>query len=392
MKKNPWLVLIAVYLVSIGIVMAQFKVPPIMPVIIGEFQLDMVSAGWLMSIFSVTAVILAFPAALVLKKLGPKVSGLVSIGCAILGSFLGYLAPNFQVLMLSRIIEGVGLGLIAVIAPSVIAMWFPPEKRGLPMGIWASWVPCGISIIFALAPNLAEAYGRQSLWLFTAVFAIIAFILYALFVSNPEGREEINEQSSVFEPRLADGLKYSGVWILAFTFFLFNIGVQSFNNWAPTYMIEVLHVEPPMAGYYMSYQTIISIIGAVIAGWCIDRVQNKKMFLTIVFVVIGAIWLFAFNLSTNIILPYMTVFGICTIFAPSLIFTMAPRTVPSLAYAGIAMACANFGQNLGNLVAPPAIGGIIQNAGWLTASWVIGGAGFLAAIAVLFYKSADSLR
>jgi MFS family permease len=87
--------------------------------------------------------ILALPAGIILQKLGPKVAGLIAVGCLMIGSAWGALANGAGLLLASRVLEGVGMGLIAVVAPASIAMWFPREKQGTPMGIWATWVPVG---------------------------------------------------------------------------------------------------------------------------------------------------------------------------------------------------------------------------------------------------------
>ena len=33
-----------------------------------------------------------------------------------------------------------GVSFSARSAPAIIAMWFPPERQGAPMGIWATWL------------------------------------------------------------------------------------------------------------------------------------------------------------------------------------------------------------------------------------------------------------
>ena len=57
-----------------------------------------------------------------------------------------------------------GIGLIGVIAPATIAMWFPLARQGVPMGIWATWVPVGSVLMYNLAPALAAARGWQAVW------------------------------------------------------------------------------------------------------------------------------------------------------------------------------------------------------------------------------------
>ena len=67
-------------------------------------------------------------------------------------------------MLIGRVIEGLSVTLIAVVAPTAISMWFRSGERGLPMGIWATWVPVGSVLMFNSAYPLAEAQGWRSLW------------------------------------------------------------------------------------------------------------------------------------------------------------------------------------------------------------------------------------
>jgi MFS family permease len=157
-----WVVLFVVFMASVAAPLNQFKVPPMMPVLIDTFRVDLTMAGLLMSIFAVTGFILAIPGGFIFQKLGAKVTGLMAAGCLVIGAVLGALSTTAGLLLTSRVIEGVGMGLIAVVAPAVIAMWFPAERRGTPMGLWATWVPVGSVLMFNLAPALGLNYGWQA--------------------------------------------------------------------------------------------------------------------------------------------------------------------------------------------------------------------------------------
>src|SRR6516162_9593375 len=82
-RKKPaayaWVILAVVFLAGVAGPVNQFKVPPVMPVLIDAFHMDIANAAWLMSIFSVTGFILAIPSGFILQRFGPKTTGLVSI-------------------------------------------------------------------------------------------------------------------------------------------------------------------------------------------------------------------------------------------------------------------------------------------------------------------------
>jgi predicted MFS family arabinose efflux permease len=105
-KRKAWAVTIVVFGASVVIAANRFKVPPVLSVLMDHLQVDMVTGGWLMSVYSVAGVILAIPAALLLSRLGLKVTGLVALGRAAVGAVAGALSTDAATLLLSGMIEG----------------------------------------------------------------------------------------------------------------------------------------------------------------------------------------------------------------------------------------------------------------------------------------------
>ena len=58
-----WLVLVALPIFSVPAPLNQFKVPPIMPIRMAWMKVSAGQAGLLMSVFAVTGLVLALPAA-----------------------------------------------------------------------------------------------------------------------------------------------------------------------------------------------------------------------------------------------------------------------------------------------------------------------------------------
>ena len=52
-KWKPWAVMLAVFVASIAAAANRFKVPPVMQALMAVMQVDMVTGGWFMSMFSV---------------------------------------------------------------------------------------------------------------------------------------------------------------------------------------------------------------------------------------------------------------------------------------------------------------------------------------------------
>lgn len=393
MKRKAWAVMLAAYLGGVAVALNQFKVPPVMQVLIDNLHVNMATGGWLMSVFSVAGVVLALPAALLLARLGPKASGLIALGCTILGSIVGALARGAAVMLAGRLVEGIGLGLIAVVAPAVISMWFRPQERGLPMGIWASWVPVGNFIMFNLANPIQGAFGWPGIWWFGAAFALIAFLVYGAVVSMPERVEGAGQGQDEAPVSLGQGLASINAWLLAAAFAGFNFSFIGYSTWAPSFLSQVHGAEPAAASFYASLPALALIPGGVIAGWVLDRTRNRRAVLATALIVAAVILIWCFKLgSISAVAPYMIGLGLIASFVPSSTFTLAPDTAPRPELAGMALGIVSLGQNLGMLIGPPLIGRAVAGGSWPAGTYPVVIAIVIALAAALLMRTKVEAR
>ncbi len=364
-KRRAWAVMSAAYLAGVAIALNQSKVPPIMSALMTDLHIDAVTGGWLMSAFAVAGIMLGIPAAFVLGKFGPKLSGVLALGCTLLGSIIGALATSAPLLLAGRVIEGIGLGLIAVVAPAVISMWFAPHERGTPMGIWASWVPVGSFVMYNLAGPLLNSFGWQGIWWFGSAFALVALIIYAVVVSAPPAPDRSAARPSAANQSFGKLMFNPASWILAVVFGAFNFAFLSFATWAPTYFNAGLGVPLDTASFYASLSSLAVIPSTLIAGRVLDRVKNRHMVLTVAFIVSSVFLLWSLRLGTaSVIVPYMLAMGFVIGFIPTATFTLAPETMPNPQFAGLALGIVSMGQNIGMFFGPPIVGALIANGDW----------------------------
>ncbi|MEW5956300.1 MAG: MFS transporter [Chloroflexota bacterium] len=325
-------------------------------------------AGLLMSVFAFTGLILALPAGIILQKLGPKVAGLVAVGCLVIGSILGALSNSAEVLLASRVVEGVGMGLIAVVAPATIAMWFPREQQGTPMGIWATWVPMGGVIMFNLAPVLGIAAGWQAVWWFGAAFALVAFVLYWLLMRLPPAS---GNQVDDAPPKLKDGFANRDIWLLALQFGCFNVVFNSFGTFFVTFLAAERGYALTQAGFIASLTTMVILGSAPLAGLVSDGLGSRKLVYTIPFAIVTVLLLFPFHLTGWQLPLFMALLGILAGAIPTATFAAVPEVMGKPQLAGIGMAVLMVGQNLGMFVGPAVFGNLVEATSWVTAGYLL---------------------
>ena len=94
-----WLTLVVLLLFSIAAPLNQFKVPPIIPVLMASLGLSVSGAGMLMSVYAVTGLILAIPSGFILQRVGFRITGLIAGGSIVIGSVLGALSATTGTLL-----------------------------------------------------------------------------------------------------------------------------------------------------------------------------------------------------------------------------------------------------------------------------------------------------
>jgi len=376
-QRNPWLVFIFVMIACIAVAADLFKVPPVMMPLMISLGATEAVAPWFMTISSVIGIVLALPAGGIMMKTGSKLLALIGIGFALLGSLIGTFSPNYIMLLVTRFIEGVGMGLMSVAAPSIISALFPPEKRGLPMSIWSCWVTIGILMIFNIAnvflpagvplPMLSQDqahFAWTSVWWFMSAFLAVGGVLFALFVKVPAMQEEHPAADGGPKPSLGTVLKSIPTWCLAILFMLFATGFGMVTTFYPTYLPAALGMDPQYANFLTGTVMMVTmLVAGVIIGVLLNVLAKHRTILLVVICVLSAVgYVLVLSLTENFVLPFMFIGGLIFQLMPAAVFTVAPETAPSPATIGLTMGIVVIGQNIGG-VGPGIVGSIIARTG-----------------------------
>ena len=142
--------------------------------------------GWVNGVFYILGAVIAFPAASFVRRLGIRWSVTIALACGIIGNIIGILAGDVAILMVSRIIQGAGFGLMGVIGVTAITPWFPKERRGLPLGVWGAWVATANAVTPIIDGAVAEATGNFiSVWWMLLVLDIIVLAMFLIVYRDP---------------------------------------------------------------------------------------------------------------------------------------------------------------------------------------------------------------
>lgn len=150
-------------------------IPPIM----ADLGINANTAQWLNTIFMLVNGIMIPITAFLIGKFTTRKLFMTAIGLFSLGTLIAAVSPNFEVLIVGRIIQGSGAGIMIPLMQTVLFMIFPIEKRGQAMGL------VGMVIAFApaIGPTLSGWVVDQYPWraLFYIVLPIALLDLIAAY-------------------------------------------------------------------------------------------------------------------------------------------------------------------------------------------------------------------
>lgn len=390
---TAWLIVIIAFFGGFALANVQNKVPPVMLEIMGAFNIGETDAGWLTSVFTIMGMVTAIPASVLMRKLGAKKIGVIALACAAAGSAIGAFATDLLMLMATRVVEGVGVGMIAVVGPAVIAEWFPVEKRGLPMGLWGSWMMCSQTLLFFISAGLVAMGGWQGVWWFTTIFAVVVLVLYLWKVRDPDGSEEepnyaIGEEEGDFN--LAAGFSSGSTWLITLAGLIFTFCCFGFATYISLYW-DVVFFNDGMetSNLYVSILYAIEIPMVIFVGWLLNKIRPKARHWvgTIGFALYIVVLFFCFRMDDPaMLIPFVIVYPFLEGVIPTVYWTLAPTTAKKLEDGPTAIGILNVGLNIGTLLGPPVTGFFIENYGWDVATIPLCVAAAIGAIVFIFVK------
>ncbi len=167
-------------------VLNQTVVAPALPSIMSEMSVDAATAQWLTTGFTLVNAIMVPITAFLTDRFTTKRLFIVAMAIFTAGSALAGWGPTFVVLLLGRLIQAAGAGILMPLVMVVLMWTFPIEKRGQAMGLF------GIVIAFgpAIGPTAAGIVIDHTTWhvLFFGIAALSAAVaIFAVFVLTRGG-------------------------------------------------------------------------------------------------------------------------------------------------------------------------------------------------------------
>lgn len=152
-------------------------VAPAYPSIMVDFGINSTTVQWLSSIYALVEAVTIPLAAYLIGRFTTRRLFIFGMGSFLLGSVLATLAPAFAVLLVGRVFQSLGTGIMTPLSLTVILLVVPREKRGFTMGILSLIVCFAPAVGPAVSGLIIDALGWHFVFGLISALAAVFFLL-----------------------------------------------------------------------------------------------------------------------------------------------------------------------------------------------------------------------
>ena len=195
-------------------------------------------------------------------------------GLAVFGlaSFIPAVAPNQEVLIAGRALQGIGAAMLFATSLSLVSGAFPPEERAKGIGIWSGLGVSGAAIGPLLGGVIKDSLGTEAAFLTMGGLALVTSVGILAFVPSlaRKAGETVKPSTSMRQT-----LRQSRILQTVFSIRFFSaVGQGAVYTFLPLYGVAI--------GISDQFKVPIKYIGV---GEAIDKLQifNKRAFVDSLF-------------------------------------------------------------------------------------------------------------
>lgn len=154
----------------------QLQLSSALPIIVSEFHISVTTGQWLTSVFQLVMGVMVPLTAFLTRRFSTRQIVICSMAVFTIGSLLAWLGPNFLFVLLGRVLEAAGTGVMWPVLQITVFSIYPLSRRGFAMGT----VGMAMSVAPAIGPTLGgwqtDANGWRSIFLTMTVIGVVSLV------------------------------------------------------------------------------------------------------------------------------------------------------------------------------------------------------------------------
>jgi DHA2 family multidrug resistance protein len=184
-RTNPWVIALTVTLATFMEVLDTSIANVALPHIAGSLAASQSEATWIISSYLVSNAIILPISGYLSTLIGRKRFYITCVGIFGVSSLLCGIAPSLPLLLLFRVIQGLGGGGLATSEQAILADTFEPAKRGQAFALYGLAVVTAPAVGPLVGGWITDNYTWRWIFFINVPVAILSMILTNRFVEDP---------------------------------------------------------------------------------------------------------------------------------------------------------------------------------------------------------------
>ncbi len=187
------------------------------------------------------------------------------------------LANDFTTFLIARAAVGIGEAAYATLAPSVLADFYPPEKRNRVFTLFYVATPVGSAIGFVLGGVLGEHYGWRAAFLAVGLPGILVAALALLMKDPVRGAFDDKPPEPVSWPVALKALAKNRIYVFTVVgYTLVTFATGGIADWFATFLSRVRGMQLSEADLAIGVSAVVGgLVGTALGGYLADKLAKK---------------------------------------------------------------------------------------------------------------------
>ncbi len=204
---NPWGIALVVSMATFMEVLDTSIANVSLPHIAGNLSATEDESTWILTSYLVSNAIVLPISGWLATKIGRKRYYMLSVGLFVASSFLCGIAPSLDLLVLFRVLQGIGGGGLAPSEQAILADTFPPRSRGMAMAIYGMAVVLAPAIGPTVGGFITDHFSWRWIFFINIPVGLVSLLLTSHVVTDPPHLAQMRERSG--------GIDYIGLGLIA---------------------------------------------------------------------------------------------------------------------------------------------------------------------------------
>ncbi len=342
-------------------------IPLLLPLIREDLHISFTQAGLLSAAATLSYALGQIPAGFLADRYGPKKLFFIGLlGWSAFSLCLG-LIHAFWLAIITQLLAGGFRALLFAPGMTLLASWFPPERRATAMSLYMLGGFAGTIVLSLAGPLLTALYGWRAAFMFFAALGIAAAFVYRR-MAHEKPRTPPAQHLALAD--IAQLFRQPVMWVCGGLQFVRFTVVTAFMVWLPSLLVVDRGLSVQTAGLIVAMSAAFTAPSNTLGGYVSDRLRNPPLIIGGALLVLACTsTLLVVTESMPLLLLVIAVNSIFLQFYFGPLF-LVPMEVLGPRIAGTATGFSNLFANIGGFLTAYALGVVKDQTGSFTWGFV----------------------